>query len=132
MIGINMVGGRVFDQVIWNELLERDADWVEEQIKERGEQVKAMVVFAQANPREDKHALFMNRFRKLVKEFQKPVLYLHGDGHIWLYDNPWLEENMIRVQVDQGGIALPLEVLISFESDSIFHFERNPYPLISN
>ena len=39
---------------------------------------------------------------------------------------------VIRVQVDQGGIALPLEVLITFEGDSIFHFDRKPYPFTPN
>jgi len=123
LIGINLVGGRVFDQAVWDKVLQDDADWVEEQFKKRGKSVRAAVVFAQANPNE-KHKLFMDRFRAAVRTFRKPVLFIHGDGHKWLYDDPWLEPNLVRVQVDRGGIAPPVQVIVNPASEQPFQFNR--------
>jgi len=108
-------------------MLEKAAQWIEDQLNNQKNLVKAAVVFAQANPK-DKHKMFMTKFLSSVKSFEKPVLFLHGDGHRWLYDNPWQLPNLIRVQIDQGRIALPLEVAVSFKSDSTFQFNRNPFP----
>jgi len=127
MIGINLVGGRIHDQSEWDRMMSKAAEWIEYQLKNKSESVKASVIFTQANPKK-KHQPFMDKFLQSVKTFQKPVLFLHGDGHRWLYDNPWQLPNLVRVQVDQGRIALPLEVTVNVESDSTFHFKRKPFP----
>jgi hypothetical protein len=129
LIGINLVGGRVHDQDIWNKMLNNSAQWIDEQLREKKNAVKAAVIFAQAKPKE-KHTLFMDTFIKSAKHFAKPVLFVHGDGHVWLYDNPWLAPNLVRIQVDRGGIALPLEIRVNFDTDSTFQFNRNPFPVI--
>ncbi len=127
MAGINLVGGRIHDQLEWDLMMRKAAEWIDEQFKKRKDNVEAAVVFAQANPKE-KHKVFMDKFLSSVKSFKKPVLFLHGDGHRWLYDNPWQLPNLIRVQIDQGRIALPLEVSVSFDSDSTFQFSRYSFP----
>jgi hypothetical protein len=129
LIGINLVGGRIHDQDIWNKMLNNSALWVDEQLRKKGNMVKAAVIFAQAKPKE-KHTLFMDTFIKSAKNFTKPLLFIHGDGHVWLYDNPWLAPNLVRIQVDQGGIALPVEIRVNFDADSTFQFNRNPFPEI--
>jgi hypothetical protein len=126
MIGINVVGGRVHDQIEWDLMIKKANDWLVQQLK-RKNSVKAAVVFAQANPK-DKHDNFMNSFLHEVKEFEKPVLFIHGDGHRWIYDRSWKLPNLTRVQVDQGRIALPLEITVDVESDSTFGFKRKPFP----
>jgi len=128
LIGINLVGGRIHDQEEWNRMLRNGAVWIKKQYEQKGEKVNASVIFAQANPNET-HELFVTQFRKHVRNFKKPVLFIHGDGHRWLHDDPWLESNMIRVQVDKGGIALPLQVRVTFDKENIFEFERNPFSL---
>ena len=122
--GINLVGGRVHDQDVWNEKMQNDVLWIKRQFQSK--EIKAAVIFAQANPNE-KHELFMKQFRNEAKIFNKPILFIHGDGHRWLYDNPWLEENVIRVQVDQGKIADPLQVSIIIDTQIKFEFEREPF-----
>lgn len=129
-LGLNLVGGRVHDPAIWKRKMEYDLDWVTMGFKNRN--LSAAVIFAQANPGPD-HALFMGGFRPVAREFGRPILFIHGDGHYWLLDQPWLEENITRVQVDKGGIADPLEVRIHLSDSVTFTFERNPfYEEVSN
>jgi hypothetical protein len=128
MIGINLVGGRIHDPYAWEQMLRTAADWTALQLRENRDQVAAAVVFAQANPKE-KHALFMNQFVLAVEQFRKPVLFIHGDGHRWLYEHPWLKPNLLRVQVDQGAIAVPLQVMVDVQGDSTFAFNRTPFTL---
>ncbi|NOY61362.1 MAG: hypothetical protein GXO75_20810 [Calditrichaeota bacterium] len=128
IIGINLVGGRVFDEKVWNQVLQADADWVKNRFQKNAGNVYAAVICAQANPK-SKHDLFMTQFRKAAKAFAKPVLFIHGDGHKWIYTNPWLESNIVRVQVDRGGIAPPVQVTVSPNETPVFKFERKPFPV---
>jgi hypothetical protein len=123
-IGINLVGGRVHNQDVWNEKMQNDALWIKKQLQSK--EIKAAVLFAQANPKE-KHELFMKHFKNAAIIFKKPILFIHGDGHRWIYDNPWLEQNIIRVQVDQGKIADPLQVTVQIDKEIKFEFEREPF-----
>lgn len=123
-IGINLVGGRIHDQTQWDEKISNDLDWLKFCLNniESG----AAVVFAQANP-DEKHTGFVNGFKALARNYSKQILFIHGDGHKWLYENPWLVPNMIRVQVDKGGIADPLQVTISRSKPKLFEFERDVF-----
>ena len=128
LIGINLVGGRVYDPDVWQAMMAADSTWISEQFRANGDDVYAAVVFAQARPNK-KHHWFMERFITQVRSFARPVLYLHGDGHRWLYDKHWQVENLTRIQVDQGAIAVPVEIQVSSKIDSTFSFNRQPYPM---
>ena len=123
-IALNLVGGRIHDQGEWDQMQQNAIDWIEQQFDDEG--ISASVILAQANP-DEKHKLFMDQFLPLVENFEKPVLFIHGDGHLWLYDEPWILSNLIRVQVDKGGIADPLEVTITNDLSVNFKFNRNPF-----
>jgi hypothetical protein len=125
-VGINLVGGRIHDPDEWSLRHQQNIDWIKEMFAEYKEDVRAAVILAQANPK-DKHEDFMTQFRVLGKGFGKPILFLHGDGHVWQHDAPWLESNIVRVQVDKGGIAPPLQVTITLDETDIFRFERKPF-----
>jgi len=123
-IALNLVGGRIHDQSEWDTMQQNAANWIEEQFVNK--KIKATVILAQANL-DDKHTLFTSRFLKLVQKFKKPVLFVHGDGHMWLHDDPWIIPNLKRVQVDKGGIADPLEITIFGYKNNKFKFDRNPF-----
>lgn len=123
-IALNLVGGRIHDQVEWDTMLQNAYDWIGQQLQ--GKNISAAVILAQANP-DAKHRIFMDQFLPLVKEFERPVLFIHGDGHHWLHDDPWQVPNLIRIQVDKGGIADPLQVTISGNMTKTFKFERLPF-----
>jgi hypothetical protein len=126
LIGLNLVGGRVHDSNEWATRLNHDADWVEKHFFSAQESVYAAIVFGHAQPNAA-HETFFTRFREAVKEFGHPVLYLHGDGHSWIHDQPW-PENITRVQVDAGS-APPVQVTVSSELDPVFAFNRYAYAL---
>ncbi|MBC8402420.1 MAG: hypothetical protein H8E14_13105 [Candidatus Marinimicrobia bacterium] len=123
-IALNLVGGRIHDQAEWDAMQQNAVDWIEQQLQRK--RLLATVVLAQANP-DEKHQLFMDQFLPLVDKFKYPLLFIHGDGHHWIYDDPWLVPNLIRIQVDEGGIADPLQVTVAGNKTISFEFERIPF-----
>ena len=120
------MGGRVHDESEWSLRLQQDADWIEFQFSDKVDFVYAAVVFAHANPSSN-HQPFIDRFLVSAASFDLPVLFIHGDGHRWIIDRPWPEENILRVQVDQGGIAPPVQVTTSSVDPETFAFDREPF-----
>ncbi|MCI0684677.1 MAG: hypothetical protein L0Y71_21480 [Gemmataceae bacterium] len=125
LVGLNLVGGRVHDQEEWETRMRHDADWVQQQLAVHGAKVRALVVFAQAMPSPD-HEPFFRAFVAACKEFKKPVLYLHADGHIWQLEKGWRAPNLWRVQTDQLGRNPPVQVTVTDDPDEPFEFERRP------
>ena len=122
-IGINIVGGHIHDPDEWKQRHADTLRWVQRNLAEFGNEVSSMVLLGHANP-QDKHRDFFEPFSTEARKFGKPVLYLHGDGHRWIYDRPFEAKNILRVQVDQGGIAPPLRVTVSDHAQQPFHFDR--------
>ena len=57
-------------------------------------------------------------------ECDNPMLYLHGDGHVWIYDRPFAAKNILRIQVDSGEKAPPVKVIVSDSVTAPFTFDR--------
>ena len=110
-IGINLVGGRIHDAAEWAVRLPQDAAWIKEVLTRPSmNDVRAAVVFAQANPmalKQEKFKAFLVPFRQSAADWKKPVLFLHSDGHVWIDDQPWPEKNIRRIQVDKWDIKFP-------------------------
>ena len=123
-IALNLVGGRIHNQIEWDLMQNNAAEWINQNIQKNG--IFAAVILIQANP-DEKHKLFMDQFIPLIEDFEKPVLLIHGDGHHWIYDEAWQVPNLMRVQVDKGGIADPLQVTVSGNTLKKFKFERYPF-----
>ena len=122
-VGLNLVGGRVHDPQEWKSRHRDNLEWTTAAIKEHGKQVHAMVIFAHANPQPN-HDDFFTPLVAAAQQFAKPILYLHGDGHHWIKDQPWEAKNILRVQVDQGGKAPPLKITIQKNPAEPFQFDR--------
>ena len=127
MVGVNLVGGRVQDAAEWATRLADDAAWVDERLSGAAPDVYAAVVFAQALPT-SAHQVFFGGLRASSARFARPVLYVHGDGHAWIEDRPWPEQNILRVQIEMGGKAPPLEVTVSPTVAGAFSLNRTPFP----
>jgi len=125
-IGLNLVGGLIHDSTEWRERHINNAQWVEKQFNKNRENVRAAVIVTQAHPKE-KHQDFMNKFLISAEQFSKPVIFIHGDGHRWIYEEAWLKPNIIRIQVDQGGIAPPLKLVMNPESENIISYDRKQF-----
>ncbi len=122
-VGLNLVGGRVHDAAEWKMRHQQNVDWINAQFTRHMDDVGAAVIFAQANPAKP-HQDFVDGLVKAANTFKKPVLFLHGDGHKWLKDVPFAAKNILRVQVDMGGIAPPLKVTVQPDAAEPFAFDR--------
>jgi hypothetical protein len=122
LVGVNIVGGRLHDAAEWKERHAQNLAWVRENVERFGTESKCLVLFGHATPTAT-HDDFFGPFSDLCKTYGKPVLYLHGDGHRWVQDRPFAAQNILRIQVDQGGIAPPVIVTIHEEGET-FRFDR--------
>lgn len=122
-VGLNIVGGRVHDKQEWKLRHAGGLDWVKKNLERFGNEVSSLVVFGHAKPAKV-HNDFFAPFNKLAIGFGKPVLYLHGDGHKWIHDRPFKAQNILRVEVDQGGKAPPLKVQVTNDPETSFVFDR--------
>ena len=122
-VGINLVGGRVHDKIEWKKRHAHNLDWVRRHLSQHEDKISSLVIFGHAHPNA-KHDDFFKLFKKNAELFDKPILYLHGDGHRWIYDRPFPSQNILRIQVDQGGIAPPLKVTVTDHPTEPFQFDR--------
>ena len=122
-IGINLVGGTVHDAEEWRIRQEQNATWVSEQFEAHGADVRAAVIFGHAHPKES-HETFFSRSVPEIAAFEKPVLYLHGDGHVWEKEKAWRAPNLWRVQIDKLGDGPPVRVTVTHKTKRPFRFNR--------
>jgi hypothetical protein len=123
-VGLNIQGGRVHDQAEWTLRHAQNLEWVIRNLSVFGDTVSSMVIFAQAKRNPAKHDDFFVPFEIEAQVFGKPILYIHGDGHVWIHDRPFAAENILRVQVDKGGIAPPVQLIVTDHPTEPFHFDR--------
>lgn len=124
-VGLNIVGSSVHNQTEWTQRLTDNAEFLNEQIAINKNNIKAIVVMAHANMVEAgpvKFEPFTVPFRAAATSFQKPILYLQGDGHFWFTNKPWPEQNITRVQIDGGTKAVQITVDVNKENP--FSFNR--------
>jgi hypothetical protein len=121
-IGVNLPNG---SESGYQTRLQQDADWVTQKFQQYGSQARGAVVVGHAGPGGSRNAFF-DPFRQAAASFGKPVLYIHGDGHKWISDSPWPENNMSRVQLDRGDKP-PVLVTVSTNPGNMFSFNRTPW-----
>jgi hypothetical protein len=125
-VGINLEGGSVHDDDEWDLRMQQDVDWIVQQFQSRGSQVRAAVIFAQAGPDDDNRDLFFDQFDPAAGLFGKPVLFMHGDGHSWIMNRPFLSQNVLRVQIERGSKP-PVQVTVGMDPLDPFTLEREPW-----
>src|SRR6266850_7583334 len=123
-VSIFLVSGRVHDKEEWRRRHDQDMQWVAQTMHIFRDQVSSAVIFSHAFPTAALHQDSYERLSNEGKAFAKPVLYLQGDGHKWIYDHPFKAPNMLRVQVDMGAIAPPITVRITDDPQHPFYFDR--------
>ena len=106
--------------------LQDDADWVEFQFQDKGDQIRAAVVFGHAGPSSSER-LFFDQLVASSRTFAKPVFYIQGHDHDFLLDNPWSEPNMQRLTVPRGAEEDPLQITVTMDVNHPFSIVRNPW-----
>jgi TPR repeat protein len=122
-VGINLFEKRDRDNIKFNKILQNNIFWIKENIKNYHEKTKTLVIFAhdfsglkdknltyevcgdfQINYWEaDQHyKYFSDRLVFLAQEFKRPILYMQGNHHCWVNDQPYKEaKNLTRIAVDK-------------------------------
>lgn len=125
-MGLNLVGGAVHDQDEWDTRLTDNSNFLRDFVAAHGAGSKALVIFGHANMSEiepDKFMTFTDVMRSVAEEFEKPVLYMHGDLHFWFLNRPYSEQqNILRVQIEGGTNAV--QVTVNPNLDQPFIFDR--------
>ncbi|MDY7395610.1 metallophosphoesterase [Aureibaculum sp. 2210JD6-5] len=122
-IGLNIVGSSVHDANEWGTRLTENGMWVKQLLETHKNNIDATVIFSHANMVEggsEKFKPFTDLFRAAAKDFDKPVLIINGDGHFWIKNNPWPEQNITRVQINGGADALKVSVNTDLENPFSF------------
>lgn len=123
-IGINKVGGKVHDKEEWEKRLEQNGEWIAKQLTAHRDDVHSAVIFAQASP-SSKIGTFQESLVQAATEFEKPILYLHADGHQWMNEPGKYGPNITRVQLDVvNGAFPPVQVQVTGNPDQPFVFDR--------
>eukprot|EP00536_Pseudo-nitzschia_multiseries_P007628 jgi/Psemu1/196073/e_gw1.181.43.1 len=113
VFGLNIVAGRVHDAVEWQTRLRAEYKWVRDVMLLNLVDMKTcdgVILMAHAHPSED-HSEFFNAFRVFLRDElnnEFPVMYLHGDGHDFIYTpNYHNQANFLRIQ-HEGGTNEPV------------------------
>ncbi|MGB1718735.1 MAG: hypothetical protein ACPHO6_11280, partial [Candidatus Latescibacterota bacterium] len=122
-VGVNVVGGKVHDADEWAQRHALCAAWIEAQVNRYQSEIQRLVILGHATPR-GKHADFFDELERIAVGLNRPVLYIHGDGHTWERERLFDSGNVLRVQVDQGGKAPPVRVHITDDGEAPFVFDR--------
>lgn len=122
-VGINIVGGRVHDAAEWKQRHAENLEWTRWNIELYRDSVRSAIIFGHAFPLRV-HDDYFKGLNKVAADFRKPVLYLHGDGHRWIRNRPFDAQNILRIQVDQGGIAPPIKITVTDDPVDPFVVDR--------
>ena len=91
----------------WEKRYRQNLNWFQSHFKKYESEARAVVIFAHciaASP------VYRN-IKVILRKTGIPVLYIHGNGHIFKILSS--RDKFVRLQVDQGGIASPLQITIS-------------------
>jgi hypothetical protein len=126
-MGFNLVGGSVPNS---SQVMTDNVNWLNENFNNFGSQVNNALVFGHAFPDGDRQE-FGDAFETVAQNFGKPILYMMGDDHSWVLDNPFSgAPNVTRVTLDQGVPSV--RVTISNHPTEPFTFDQSPLMLQSN
>ncbi|KAG7353813.1 calcineurin-like phosphoesterase [Nitzschia inconspicua] len=112
IIGLNVVGGRVHNSTEWTQRLRTGYEWTRSVIDLNLPTGNAdgVIILSHANPSVD-HLELVVPFRNYVAnelENKYPILYLHGDGHSYIYTPHYMRQsNLLRIQ-HEGGTNEPI------------------------
>jgi hypothetical protein len=118
-IGLHLVGGRIHDQDEWNSRQAMNVDWLGENIHTiyKSDDYRAVVLLGNARPSSQQRSFF-NEALGEIRQMGKPVVYIHanaGDVADFTEYKPYDDvDNLMAVQVEQGGRSPPLRVTVDF------------------
>ena len=111
-IQVHLVGVPVLNEDEWDERIQDCIDFTVSQISKYQNKLSVVVIFGHTKPRSE-HDNYFKPLYKIAKTLNKPIFYIHGDGHVFSVDaNVEGLTNFVDIEVDQGRKAPPLKVII--------------------
>lgn len=123
VIGLTLVGGTVHDAAEWRQRHARNLAFVKERLAADGDKVRAVVIAAQAVPVGATLDFFTPLQAEAVR-FGKPMIYLHGDAHLYYCARFGTARNLYDIEVDRGGKAPPLVITMTTDPADPFLIDR--------
>ncbi|MRI00048.1 hypothetical protein GH721_05805 [Kriegella sp. EG-1] len=125
-MGLNLVGSSVHDQEEWDVRLADNGKFLKDYVNVNADDLEALVIFGHANMVEagpDKFKPFTDVLKEVAIDFEKPILYVQGDGHFWFLNRPYEETNILRLQIEGGANAV--QISVNPNNEKPFSFDRN-------
>jgi hypothetical protein len=116
-IGLHLVGGRVRDKVEWEDVLNANVGWVNENFNSifKSEDYHAVVILGNARPSSQQRSFF-NEIVQVIRTNGKPMIYIHanaeGSSKFAMYKPFGDAGNLDAVQLEDGGVSPPLRVSV--------------------
>ena len=116
---------------------EAAAAWTREAFAEAARTgARAVVIGFQANMHTEKRnpkytpafEPFLSTVEQEAARFGRPVLLVHGDGHIYIVDHPLRPRNLTRMQVPGSPLVGWVRVFVSGDAKNPFAFEEHVVP----
>ncbi len=96
---------------------------------------RAVVLGFQADMDLDKPSDYRNVFQPFIttveqeaERFARPVLLVHGDGHVYIVDHPLRPKNLTRMEVPGSPLVGWVRVTVSRDAANPFSFEEHVLP----
>jgi hypothetical protein len=116
-IGLNIVGGQVHDRDEWSARLSDLFSWTEQLILEHvvtNRSALGVIIMAHANPGKNHATDYFNPLSDFIGgtlNNEYPILYLHGDGHQWVYTTIFFgQPSLLRIESPGGTRSPPLKI----------------------
>ena len=90
----------------WSRRYKENLQWFRSNSEGRLHSTKAVVLFAHSV----KARSVYNKIKRRLARLKIPTLVLHGNGHQFFQRQ--FGTNLLRIQVDRGGLAPPLKITI--------------------
>jgi len=125
-VGLHILHATVDDWDQWDEQVHDDTVWLQEQFNTFGhnDDVGVVVLLCHSYAHNRRYKEFYEELLRQAEALHKPILYLHGDEHIFLVDRRFPAKNILRVVLDTTRDSDPVLVTVNAFAATPFKFKR--------
>lgn len=96
VVGIHKVGAKKMEGPYWDKTLGSALDWISKNLKEN-HKTKTAIILAHAGIQGKG---FQEKLFSAIRQYKKPVIYIHADGHKWFEKQYPDMNNFHHIQLD--------------------------------
>jgi hypothetical protein len=130
-VGINLVGGTVHNETEWATRQASNLQWIDDSFAKHKDGIKALVLFAHADPDVPSNSAFYEPFKDRVKTdySQIPVVLIHRNLGVepWSWDTEFENIPNLSVIVVAGSVWPPLMGAVDFRQTNPLIFDQSTW-----